>query len=275
MDNSVQQNLVKYLPYLRRYARALAGDQQRADVMVLATVQSIARVNDDQLEISSREDLYRHFTHIWNGPAGDQLRLLSAGSPHLSSVDQRISAVPSQERQAFLLSAVEEFSDSQIANILDIYPADLAAVKEKARIAITNQVATDVLIIEDELLIAAHLEEIMTSLGHTIVAIERTHATAVRAIRNRKPGLVLADIQLADGSSGIDAVNEILNEGEVPVVFITAFPERLLTGLRPEPTFVLTKPFNSETVQAVVSQALFFETKARSARQSMTGPSGA
>lgn len=275
METVSQQNLLKYVPYLRRYARALVGDQQCADTMVLATLQSIARVNGDLPDLWSREDLYRRFTDIWNGTAGDHLRLLSTDSSHLSSVDRRISALPSQERQAFLLSAVEDFNDSQIAGILGIDPADLPAAKDRARIAITGQVATDVLIIEDELFIAAHLEEIMKSLGHTIVAVERTHASAVRAIRSRKPGLILADIRLADGSSGIDAVNDILNEGEVPVVFITAYPERLLTGLRPEPAFVLTKPFNSETVQAVVSQALFFETKARSARQSMTGATAA
>ena len=64
-----------------------------------------------------------------------------------------------------------------------------------------------------------------------------------QAIGESRPGLVLADIQLADDSSGIDAVKDILADFEVPVIFITAFPERLLTGERPEPTFLITKPF--------------------------------
>jgi CheY-like chemotaxis protein len=71
--------------------------------------------------------------------------------------------------------------------------------------------------------------------------------------------MVLADIQLADGSSGLDAVNEMLTSFSVPVIFITAYPERLLTGERPEPAFLITKPFQPETVKAVISQALFFE----------------
>ena len=70
-------------------------------------------------------------------------------------------------------------------------------------------------------------------------------------------------IQLADGSSGLEAVNEILQSFDVPVIFITAYPERLLTGSRPEPTFLVNKPFRTETVQAVISQALFFDYKAR------------
>ena len=68
------------------------------------------------------------------------------------------------------------------------------------------------------------------------------------------------DIQLADDSSGIDAVKDILHEFKVPVIFITAFPERLLTGERPEPTFLITKPFQRSTVKAQIAQALFFDT---------------
>jgi CheY-like chemotaxis protein len=77
--------------------------------------------------------------------------------------------------------------------------------------------------------------------------------------------MVLADIQLADGSSGIDAVNDILAESPIPVIFITAFPERLLTGERPEPAFLVTKPFNPEMVKALISQALFFDNQAKAA----------
>jgi CheY-like chemotaxis protein len=74
-----------------------------------------------------------------------------------------------------------------------------------------------------------------------------------------KPDLILADIQLADNSSGIDAVADLLEElGDVPVIFITAYPERLLTGDRPEPTYLVTKPFQEQTVRAAISQALFF-----------------
>jgi CheY-like chemotaxis protein len=128
---------------------------------------------------------------------------------------------------------------------------------------IAQQVATDVLIIEDEPLIAMDLESIVEGLGHRVTGIARTHREAVTEVRNARPGLVLADIHLADGSSGLDAVNEILMGFEVPVIFITAFPERLLTGERPEPTFLITKPFETNTVRAVISQALFFAMRAR------------
>lgn len=112
-------------------------------------------------------------------------------------------------------------------------------------------------------MIAMDLESIVEGLGHRVAAVARTHREAVSAVSNNKPGLVLADIQLADGSSGLDAVNEMLGTFEVPVIFITAYPDRLLTGERPEPAFLITKPYQPDTVKAIVSQALFFEQHAK------------
>jgi CheY-like chemotaxis protein len=107
------------------------------------------------------------------------------------------------------------------------------------------------------------LESIVEGLGHRVIGTARTHADAVSAAVQRKPGLVLADIQLADGSSGLDAVNEMLGTFAVPVIFITAYPDRLLTGERPEPAFLITKPYQPDTVKAIVSQALFFDRRAQ------------
>jgi CheY-like chemotaxis protein len=127
---------------------------------------------------------------------------------------------------------------------------------------IARQVATDIMIIEDEPLIAMDIQQMVEELGHTVTGIARTRSEATALFGNRRPGMVLADIQLADGSSGIDAVNDILKTSNIPVIFITAFPERLLTGERPEPAFLVTKPFNPDMVKGLISQALFFREKA-------------
>jgi len=123
---------------------------------------------------------------------------------------------------------------------------------------IESETTTDVLIIEDEPLISMQLEGLVSELGHNVVGTAATRAQASELFRNNPAGLVLADIQLADGSSGIDAVEDLLKFGDVPVIFITAYPERLLTGERPEPTYLVTKPFQEATVRAAISQALFF-----------------
>ncbi|MGB6197564.1 MAG: response regulator, partial [Methyloceanibacter sp.] len=164
---------------------------------------------------------------------------------------------------AFLLSAVEGFSAPDIASILGIDEDEVMELIDQAGREIAAQVATDVLVIEDEPMIAMDLESIVEGLGHKVMAVARTHAEALKAIAHEKPGLVLADIQLADGSSGLDAVNEMLGSFQVPVIFITAYPDRLLTGERPEPAFLITKPYQPDTVKAIVSQALFFERRAR------------
>jgi CheY-like chemotaxis protein len=128
------------------------------------------------------------------------------------------------------------------------------------------QVASKVAIIEDEPLIAMDLENLVESLGHQVVGLARTKAEAVALARSARPGL-LADIRLADGASGLDAVNEILETFGVPVIFITAYPETLLTGQRPEPAFLISKPFRAEMVKAIVSQALFFNEMSRPAER--------
>ena len=158
---------------------------------------------------------------------------------------------------------MEGFSLDQAARILDAGKSEISELIDQAAADIALQVRTDVLIIEDEPLIAMDLKKLVENLGHRVSGIARTHQQAVKLAAKSRPGLVLADIQLADDSSGIDAINEILTTMEVPVIFITAFPERLLTGQRPEPAFLITKPFMPDMLKAIIGQALFFDTKAQ------------
>jgi len=165
-------------------------------------------------------------------------------------------------RQAFLLASLEEFSTQDIATILSVSDKEAKRLLEVASREISEQISARVMIIEDEPLIALDIETLVNEIGHQVVGIATTRSNASALARTSNPGLVLADIQLADGSSGIDAVNDILKEINVPVIFITAYPERLLTGERVEPAFLVTKPFRPEMVKAIISQALFFDVKA-------------
>ena len=167
-----------------------------------------------------------------------------------------IAEFPVKRRQSLLLSTVEGFKEDEVAKILGISQSDVHSHVVAARSAIEDALTARVLIIEDESIIALHIKQIVENLGHEAIAIVRTRAEAVAKARDERPELVLADISLADGSSGIDAVKDILAEQTVPVIFITAFPERLLTGERPEPTYLITKPFEPETVIATIGQAL-------------------
>jgi DNA-directed RNA polymerase specialized sigma24 family protein len=259
---STSQAVLQQLPFLRRYARALSGSQASGDAYVAATLESLI-ANPQVLDSgsSSRVALYRLFTKIWNSvPVNGKPEPGGAILPP----EQHLTQITPQPRQAFLLVALEGFSEEDAAEVLDCDLATLRGLVEESGRELAAEIATDVLIIEDETFIAMDIEALVESLGHNVIGVARTHAEALALAKKKRPGLILADIQLADGSSGLDAVNELLGSFEVPVIFITAFPERFLTGQRPEPAFLIAKPFQLAVVSAVVSQALFFGRKARS-----------
>lgn len=255
---SLAETIAPQLPYLRRFARALTGSQESGDAYVVAVLETL--VADPQSFPQSqtkRVGLYKCFLKVWNS-----IRLNRDVVAPKTQADRSLEAITPRPRQAFLLASVEGFTTQQIAEILECTPEEVTRLIEDAGEQIAEQTATDVLIIEDEPLISMDLEALVKGLGHQVSGVARTHREALNEVKKKKPGLVLADIHLADGSSGLDAVNEILQGFTVPVIFITAFPERLLTGQRPEPTFLITKPFEPNTVRALVSQALFFGTNA-------------
>ena len=257
---SIAQTVTRHLPYLRRYARALTGSQAAGDAYVAATLEAIiADRSAVEAKLQTRQALFQFFTKIWNSvPLNAVPDPAARGLP----VERRLSHITPLPRQAFLLVALEGFSEADAAQILEIPVAELRGLVEESGRELAADIATDVLIIEDEAFIAFDLESLVESLGHRVIGIARTHQEALAIARGKQPGLILADIQLADGSSGIDAVNDLLDSFEVPVIFITAYPERFLTGERPEPAFLIAKPYQPATVSAVLSQALFFERNA-------------
>jgi DNA-directed RNA polymerase specialized sigma24 family protein len=265
---SISREIVAHLPYLRRFARALCGRQESGDAYVVALLESL--IADPSLfprGMDSRAALYRVFLKIWDSLEINLAPQPSAAGEPDAAARRHLEAITPRPRQAFLLTAVEGFTPEETARIMDTDEAGVSRLLDEAGRQIAELVATDVLVIEDEPLIAMDLQKIVTSLGHSVYAVARTRSEAVAAAKNKRPGLVLADIRLADESSGIDAVNEILGSTDAPVVFVTAYPERLLTGERPEPAFLITKPYSTDSIKAVISQALFFDVKARAPGQ--------
>ena len=247
----------------------MSGSQGSGDAYVAATLEAlIANPQVIDSASSSRVGLYRLFTKIWNSvPVNGKPEAGVAVLPP----EQHLTQITPLPRQAFLLVALEGFSEEEVGFILDKDVAETRKLADTAGREMAAEIATDVLIIEDETFIAMDLESLVKNLGHNVIGVARTHSDAIALAKNRKPGLILADIQLADGSSGLDAVNELLKTFEVPVIFITAYPERFLTGMRPEPAFLITKPYQPAMVSAVISQALFFERKAHKTKNRAVG----
>ena len=258
-------DIAPHLPFLRRFSRALTGGQSSGDSYVVALLEAL--IEDPAQfdpEPNVRVAIYRSFCGLWESIS---LNLRKPGMSHAweDTAQQQLAHITPKAREAFLLVAVEGFKPPEAAIILGISLTETKILLEEASHTILDQVATDVMIIEDEPIIAMDLEALLESLGHKVTGVARTEKEAIHLAATKRPGLVLADIQLADGSSGVNAVRNILQNITVPVIFITAFPERLLTGENPEPTFLITKPFMPEMVKAVVSQALFFNSKSSAA----------
>ena len=257
---SLGQAIAPHLPYLRRYGRAISGSQQRGDALVAGVLQTLV-ANSGAVDTSAdlRIQLYRMVHDNFGLAIGHQSAADEPVAADIAIADARLRRIPSLARQALLLTAVEGFSEDDAGRIIGRDAATVRGLIDEALAEIDRQTRARILIIEDEPIIAMDIEMIVRDLGHEVVAVATTHAEAVAEAQTHQPGLVLADIQLADNSSGIEAVQEILTDVKVPVIFITAFPERLLTGDRPEPAFLLTKPYQPATLRAAIAQVLFFD----------------
>ena len=259
---SISQAIAPHLPQLRRFARALTGSQRGGDAYVVETLEALV-ADPGNLDAGAdvRCGLYRLFLKLWSSVSVNKVVDATTTSTDEIGTIRRLEAISTMPRVALLLTALEGFTIQEVARTVDCSVDAAKALLESANAEIADQISTDVLIIEDEPLIALDLQNVVEDLGHKVVDVARTHREALKAVQHHQPGLILADIQLADGSSGLEAVNEILGAFEVPVIFITAYPERFLTGAPPEPAFLIAKPFSVETLRAVISQVLFFDRK--------------
>jgi DNA-directed RNA polymerase specialized sigma24 family protein/CheY-like chemotaxis protein len=257
-SHPVSEQLGHFIPYLRRYARALTGSQTSGDSFAAASLEVILTDRSVLDGTDVKTGLFRVLYGIW----------ASAGAPvedgehgARAKAQRHLAKLTNNSREALLLYTIEGFSYRDVGTIIGLEPAEAEELVAIARREMADSVAGSVMIIEDEAIIAMDIEGIVADMGHRITGIARTRDEAVALGRADPPDLILADIQLADNSSGIDAVNDLLAElGQRPVIFITAFPERLLTGEKPEPAFLISKPYTEDQVISAVSQAMFFSS---------------
>ena len=239
MTSFRREDLLRALPYARRYARALAGGQAPGDALVTDAVRALLNAEDSGID--ARLALYKGVTERADPSSPGQV------------VE---AALTVKQRQLLLLTSLEEVPLLVAATILGLSEteaeAELAVARDRLRLA----AATDVLIIEDEPIIAMDIEELVANCGHRVVGVAATEGDAVAIAERCRPGLILADINLGAGGDGTSAVSRILRNHYAPVIFVTAYPERLLTGEALEPAFVITKPFEPLTLAIATYQAV-------------------
>jgi len=249
--------VARHLPYLRRYARALTGNQTSGDRYAVAVLETIIT---DPAMLSAHSHpkvaLFAVFHSIWSTSGAP---VAEADDVVSGAAQAHMAGLTLNSREALLLNTVEGFDQAEVAAIMGVDIEEAQHLIDIAVQEMERSVRGSVLVIEDEAIIAMDIAAIVEGMGHRVTANARTHAEAVEMAAAEPPDLILADIQLADNSSGVEAVNEILGQfGEIPVIFITAFPERLLTGEKPEPAFLINKPYTEEQVRSAGSQAMFF-----------------
>ena len=255
---SISDVLGVNIPFLRRFARAMTGSQQSGDTFAAATLEAILADRSVLDGVDAKTGLFKVLYGIW-ASAGAPVEEGENGAR--AKAQKRLSSLTNNSREALLLHTIEGFSFAEIAQIIGVDQTEAEGLVSVARQEMADSASGSVMIIEDEAIIAMDIESIVSEMGHRITGIARTRDEAVKLGKQDAPDLILADIQLADNSSGIDAVNDLLTElGQRPVIFITAFPERLLTGDKPEPAFLISKPYTVDQVQSAVSQVMFFSS---------------
>jgi CheY-like chemotaxis protein len=223
--------LIAVLPYARRYARALTGSQAEGDALVARAIPDLSS------DLPPKLALYSRITQLT-----EDMEVPGNGRP--------------LGRHLLLLTSLEEISLTDAARITGLDEAEASERVAEARAAVKAASATDVLIIEDEPVIAMDLRMLVQGCGHRVVGIAATEAEAVRLATEKGAGLILADINLGRGGNGIQAVRRILETVNAPVIFVTAYPEQLLTAEGVEPAFVMRKPFDPVTLAIFTYQAI-------------------
>ncbi len=228
--------LLDALPYARRFARALAGSQPEGDAMVAAAL--------------------RTGVPEFPGSDGARLGLFAAVGRIAGAVEEPPGALTRTERMLLLLTSLEELSPAAAAYVLGLAADRAEAILADARDRLRAATVARVLIIEDEPIIAMDLQQLVESAGHEVVGVASSEEEAVAIADSERPSLVLADVNLGQGGDGASAVERIMMRHSAPVIFVTAYPERLLTGSKVEPAFVITKPFEPTMLAVATYQAV-------------------
>ena len=194
----IQDKILVNLPYLRRYARMLTGSQERGDEYVRACLEAIVAEPESIQEAPDvRVELFARFHAVWT--AVDAVAPEDATIDLDSRVKRSLASLPSRERQALLLVSVEGFLPSEAGVILGTNVSEIEALMRKARSELSQRTTANILIIEDDAIIALNNAEIVREMGHNVTGTAARQSEAIALVEETSPDLILAVIQLADG----------------------------------------------------------------------------
>lgn len=241
------------MPFLRRFGRALTGHQLSGDTLA-AKARRATQPNMDELSVLDiRLQLFANLNAAWSA-----LRVRSFSQ---TAARRQLLDLTPGSRETLLLRAIEEFSFAQISQVLGVPLARVAELFETALQEMPYRTGSRVLMIEDDPMVAMDMSRCLGEMGCKVTGVARTASEAVSLAALDPPKLVLAAVSLADGSSGVDAVRRIgMLHPCASAVFVTPYPEDLLTGTTEEPVFIIAKPYLDDQVRSAVSQAFILSS---------------
>jgi CheY-like chemotaxis protein len=229
---------------LLRYARFFVADRDQTDRLVQSVM--ISDHLQDRPSPSAHIRLLDETIHSMDSLAAEDGEIRSP-----------LAKIPRSGRRAIALSQTEFLGKEGAANHLGISLHELDDAIENALETMISLFSAKVMIVEDQPIISMDLEAIVGDFGCGVHSVVRNYDDGVIESEKITPDLVLCDIVLSGERSGIDLAHHIVERYRSPLIFITAFPEKLLIGApRPEPTFLITKPFQRSTIKQAMFQAL-------------------
>ncbi|AQX31281.1 DNA-directed RNA polymerase specialized sigma subunit, sigma24 family [Bartonella schoenbuchensis R1] len=176
---SLSMRIAPHLPYLRRFARSVTGSQSSGDAYVAAMLEAlITDISIFPKASSDRIGTYRLFCHLFDQTTPNIAEPLPQFGLE-QKANAKLSYLTPRARQAFLLIAVEGFNEREASEIMNIDAQQFHQFLNQASIDISAQIATQIMIIEDEPLIAMDIEQMVANLGHQVVGL---HAPVMKLL---------------------------------------------------------------------------------------------
>lgn len=253
MIDTHAQQMMHHLPFLRRYARALTGSTERGDRVVTNCLE-IATADPERygLDGNSRLPLYR----LLNELTADLKPDFGDGAP-VHPIEEALSSLPEMLRRVYLLISLESLSTADAAEILNVPHQRAIEAMNEAQERMRDRLVANILIVEDDAIIAFDLAETIRAMGHKVCGTAATTRQALDLAEDSRPTLALMDVRLAHGDSGIATAEQLRARRSLPIIFVTAYAEEIrrrgLDQLGP----VIKKPFTRDQIEQAITQAVF------------------
>jgi signal transduction histidine kinase len=127
-----------------------------------------------------------------------------------------------------------------------------------------------ILIVEDELIVARDLEASLSRLGHDVVGVAASSEEALEAVKQRRPDLVLMDIRLKGPLDGVSTAEKLRALFDLPVIYLTAYADDATVERAKHtlPMGYLLKPYNTKELRSTVEIALYKDKLERKLQES-------